>query len=221
MAIVHRTAVVWLPVTDMPRALSFYRDTLSLDAVRGGDDWSELDANGLHIGLNATESPAGPGGAVIAFEPQGGLDATIEQLRSDGVAIAGESASTLGDALPPSKIPTTTISNSTSRPSRAARRVATASQVPPAPSRTPLGGTSESTTVSSYASPAERPARPSTGRRPSLPRRAVVGRAQLGSEDDHDPLGNVAATLAVNPWGLGSLQGLPTFRAHQPATPGI
>jgi predicted enzyme related to lactoylglutathione lyase len=87
---IHGTAVVWLPVTDMQRAVSFYRDTLNLEEVRDGDGWAELDANGLHIGLNATESADGDGGAVIAFQPQSGLDETVEQLRSDGVEIAGE-----------------------------------------------------------------------------------------------------------------------------------
>lgn len=87
---VHGTAVVWLPVSDVPRSLSFYRDTLGLEEVHGGEDWAELDANGLHIGLNATESPHGDGGAVIAFKPQAGLDPTVERLRHDGVEIAGE-----------------------------------------------------------------------------------------------------------------------------------
>jgi catechol 2,3-dioxygenase-like lactoylglutathione lyase family enzyme len=35
---VHGTAVIWLPVTDMQRSMSFYRDTLSLEAVRDHDD---------------------------------------------------------------------------------------------------------------------------------------------------------------------------------------
>jgi predicted enzyme related to lactoylglutathione lyase len=87
---IHGTAVVWLPVSDMQRSVSFYRDTLSLEQVRNGDDWTELDANGLHIGLNAGESATGNGGAVIAFQPQGGLDVTVDQLRSDGVEIAGD-----------------------------------------------------------------------------------------------------------------------------------
>ncbi len=87
---IHGTAVVWLPISDMQRSLSFYRDKLSLAEVHSGDDWAELDANGLHIGLNATEQTKGDGGAVIAFQPQGGLDATVEQLRADGVEIAGE-----------------------------------------------------------------------------------------------------------------------------------
>jgi predicted enzyme related to lactoylglutathione lyase len=87
---VHGTAVVWLPVTDVPRSLAFYRDTLSLEEVHSGEDWAELDANGLHIGLNSAEAPEGDGGAVIAFQPQDGLDATVAQLRDHGVEIAGE-----------------------------------------------------------------------------------------------------------------------------------
>ncbi len=87
---IHGTAVVWLPVADMKRSLSFYRDQLSLEEVRSEGDWAELDANGLHIGLNASEHPDSRGGAVIAFQPQGGLDATVEQLRASGVEIAGE-----------------------------------------------------------------------------------------------------------------------------------
>lgn len=87
---VHGTAVVWLPVTDVRRSLAFYRDQLSLKEVHCEDDWAELDANGLRLGLNASEQPDGVGGAVVAFQPQGNLDATVEQLRSDGVEIADE-----------------------------------------------------------------------------------------------------------------------------------
>lgn len=87
---VHGTAVVWLPVSNVGRSLSFYRDTLSLDELRSGEDRAELDANGLRIGLNATETPGAHGGAVIAFQPQTSLDETVEQLRGDGVQIAGE-----------------------------------------------------------------------------------------------------------------------------------
>lgn len=87
---VHGTAVVWLPVSDVRRSLSFYRDTLSLDELHSGEDWAELDANGLRIGLNATEKPGADGGAVIAFQPQNRLDEAVEQLRGEGVPIAGE-----------------------------------------------------------------------------------------------------------------------------------
>ncbi len=61
---IHGTAVVWLPVSDVHRSLSFYRDKLSLAEAHSGDDWAELDANGLHIGLNAIEQTEGDGGAV-------------------------------------------------------------------------------------------------------------------------------------------------------------
>ncbi len=87
---VHGTAVVWLPVSDVARSLSFYRDTLSLDELHSGDNWAELDANGLHIGLNANERPGAGGGAVIAFQPQDSLDEAVEQLRGEGVQVAGE-----------------------------------------------------------------------------------------------------------------------------------
>ena len=87
---VHGTAVVWLPVTDVERARSFYRDTLGLEEVRAENGWAELDANGLHIGLNATESPGGSGGGVIAFQPADGLEEAVEQLRGQGVEITAD-----------------------------------------------------------------------------------------------------------------------------------
>jgi catechol 2,3-dioxygenase-like lactoylglutathione lyase family enzyme len=97
---VHGTAVVWLPVSDVRRSLSFYRETLSLTELHSGDDWAELDANGLHIGLNATERPSADGGAVIAFQPQTSIDEAVEQLRGDGVPIAGEISEHPGRDLP-------------------------------------------------------------------------------------------------------------------------
>jgi predicted enzyme related to lactoylglutathione lyase len=87
---VHGTAVVWLPVSDTQRALSFYEERLGLRKLSADGDWAMLDANGLSIGLNARESAAGSGGAVIAFRPEGGLDAAVEQLRADGVDVPGE-----------------------------------------------------------------------------------------------------------------------------------
>ena len=78
-------AAVWLPVNDMQRAVSFYGDTLGLDVTEHDSDWSEVDANGVKIGLNGTESPSGDGGALIAFQPDGDLDAEVERLRGAGV----------------------------------------------------------------------------------------------------------------------------------------
>ena len=45
-------ATVWVPVDDMDRALGFYGDTLDLTVTKRTDDWSEVDAGGLTIGLN-------------------------------------------------------------------------------------------------------------------------------------------------------------------------
>ncbi|MGI8623116.1 MAG: VOC family protein, partial [Solirubrobacteraceae bacterium] len=62
-------ATVWLPVTDMDRALNFYGDTLGLEVEQHEDEWSMVTAGTVKIGLNGREeeSPAGDGGAVIAF----------------------------------------------------------------------------------------------------------------------------------------------------------
>lgn len=38
-------AAVWVPVTDMTRAVGFYRDTLGFTLSHEGEDWSEFDAN--------------------------------------------------------------------------------------------------------------------------------------------------------------------------------
>jgi predicted enzyme related to lactoylglutathione lyase len=87
---VHGTAVVWLPVSDMQRSLAFYRDTLGLAEVRVEGEWAELDANGLHLGLNGTEPvhEGETGGGVVAFQPEGDLDDAVEGLRGQGVDFA-------------------------------------------------------------------------------------------------------------------------------------
>ncbi len=78
-------AAVWLPVDDMERAVAFYGDTLGLDVQEQDGDWSEVDANGLKIGLNGSESPSGDGGALIAFQPDGSIDDEVSRLKEAGV----------------------------------------------------------------------------------------------------------------------------------------
>jgi predicted enzyme related to lactoylglutathione lyase len=80
-------ATIWLPVTDMQRAVTFYQDALGLDVLDHDGDWSEVTAGDQRIGLNASESPAGDGGAVIAFSVDD-LDATVAQLTERGVRFA-------------------------------------------------------------------------------------------------------------------------------------
>jgi predicted enzyme related to lactoylglutathione lyase len=85
-------ATVWLPVTDIDRAVGFYRDTLGLSVGRQESEWAELQADGLRIGLNAhdEESPAGDGGAVVAFRPEAGIEEAVQELKGKGVEFAGD-----------------------------------------------------------------------------------------------------------------------------------
>ena len=88
--IVAGTSVVWLPVGDLERSLQFYRDRLGLTELMHEREWAQLDANGVHIGLNASEEPHGDGGAVIAFQARDGLESAVAQLHDSGVEVAGD-----------------------------------------------------------------------------------------------------------------------------------
>jgi len=86
-------ATVWVPVQDMSRAVRFYRDVLGLAIKNESEQWSEVDANGLMIGLNAREETASAGsagGAVISFQPDSDLDYEVEQMKGKGVTFTGE-----------------------------------------------------------------------------------------------------------------------------------
>ncbi|PZF26860.1 hypothetical protein DEJ05_08095 [Curtobacterium sp. MCLR17_045] len=85
-------AAVWVPVSDMERAVAFYRDTLGLTVKDQSDDWSEIDAGGLMIGLNGRESTsqASDGGAVVSFQPDGSIEDEVAALKERGADIQGE-----------------------------------------------------------------------------------------------------------------------------------
>ncbi len=85
-------ATVWVPVSDMQRAIGFYRDTLGLDVEDHDGDWAEVSAGGTTIGLNESEDEGAgaSGGPVIAFSPKQGIEETVDGLRSQGVEIAAE-----------------------------------------------------------------------------------------------------------------------------------
>lgn len=90
---VDGVAAVWLPVQDLDRAVEFYRDKLDLDVNKvDGGDWADFEANGLRVGLNARESPggSGDGGAVISFQPEGGIEAAKSSLEEKGVEFTGD-----------------------------------------------------------------------------------------------------------------------------------
>src|ERR1700712_1054834 len=88
---VSGVAAVWVPVSDMGRAVTFYRDTLGLKVTETDDDWSEVDANGLLIGLNAREdSASSDGGAVISFQPEDDIESEVADLETKGVSFTGK-----------------------------------------------------------------------------------------------------------------------------------
>jgi len=84
-------ATVWVPVDDMDRAVRFYTDALGLEAGKQTEEWCEVEAGNLTIGLNAREgtSAHADGGAVITFTPDGGIDAEVERLKGAGVEFTG------------------------------------------------------------------------------------------------------------------------------------
>ncbi len=82
-------AVVWMPVQDMERAKSFYRDTLGLQITNEDGQWAEVDANGLTLGLNGRE-PSGAGvegGPVVTFQPEATLEETVDNLKGQGIEV--------------------------------------------------------------------------------------------------------------------------------------
>ena len=85
-------AVVWMPVQDIERAKGFYGNTLGLSITKEDGDWAEVDANGLMVGLNAREGEGAQadGGAVITFQPEGGIESAKEELEKAGVSFPGE-----------------------------------------------------------------------------------------------------------------------------------
>jgi predicted enzyme related to lactoylglutathione lyase len=89
---VSGVAAVWVPVEHMQRAIAFYGDTLGLPVQKHDDDWAEVDANGLRVGLNAREAEGASdrGGAVISFQPEGGIEEAKQQLEANGVAFPAE-----------------------------------------------------------------------------------------------------------------------------------
>ena len=85
-------ATVWVPVTQMDRAVEFYRTALGFAVETPDEDWAEVDAGGLTIGLNAREQAgeSTSGGAVISFQPDGSIEDELERVRERGGSIEGE-----------------------------------------------------------------------------------------------------------------------------------
>jgi catechol 2,3-dioxygenase-like lactoylglutathione lyase family enzyme len=71
-----RVEQVWFWVSDMDRAIAFYRDALGLTLVRRhGDEWAELDAGPVRLALHGGASPERAPGGTVVFEVED-LDAS-------------------------------------------------------------------------------------------------------------------------------------------------
>ena len=85
---------VWVPVSDMGRALAFYRDRLGLTVEEDQPEWAELEADGVRIGLNGREAAGTSidGGAVITFRSDD-IEGDRTRLIGEGVSFSGEVSS--------------------------------------------------------------------------------------------------------------------------------
>jgi catechol 2,3-dioxygenase-like lactoylglutathione lyase family enzyme len=64
---------VWFFVSDLDRAIEFYRDRLGLAlSMRHGDEWAELDAGTIRIGLHGIPSGRPQVGGTDGAVPHGG-----------------------------------------------------------------------------------------------------------------------------------------------------
>lgn len=90
--------LVYLFVTDMDRAIAFYRDTLELPMeYSSGDEWAQFSAGAVKLALHGTQHVDLRVGGTIAFTVND-LDASKAKLAEQGVAIGHEGG---GDRLGP------------------------------------------------------------------------------------------------------------------------
>jgi predicted enzyme related to lactoylglutathione lyase len=110
-------AVVWMPVEDIERAKSFYRDILGLAIQNEDGPWAEVNANELTIGLNGREpgGTAAAGGPVVTFQPEASLEETVSSLKERASRFRPRSQITSGGASLRSRTAKATSSNFTSR----------------------------------------------------------------------------------------------------------
>lgn len=85
-----RATTVFFEVQKMDRAVKFYTEVLGLPLkTRHGDQWAEVDAGTISIGLHATdegEAVSGSGGGTISFAVSN-VDSIIQTLKSKGAHV--------------------------------------------------------------------------------------------------------------------------------------
>ena len=78
--------LVYFFVSDMERAVSFYRDALGLQLVyRSGEDWAQFEAGPVQLGLHASAQGEHRPGGTLAFR--------VDDLDSSRVALAARGIS--------------------------------------------------------------------------------------------------------------------------------
>lgn len=89
-------------VSDMERAVRFYRDALAFKVtVRGDDEWAELEAPGLHLALRRSDEPVPPEvrrGAALGFQVDH-LELAMAELGKKGITFAPEIVESHGTRL--------------------------------------------------------------------------------------------------------------------------
>ena len=78
----------------MQRSVDFYTGVLGMRLVfRAGDDWAQLDAGGLAIGLHPASdgnpAPGTPGGIAVGFSVDVPIAEAVSSLAAHGVAVRG------------------------------------------------------------------------------------------------------------------------------------
>ena len=87
---IDRADLVYFFVSDMDRAVAFYRDVLGLElSSRSGDEWAQFGAGSIQLGLHGGGSGGARAGGTLAFTVSD-LDARKADLASKGVAIGHE-----------------------------------------------------------------------------------------------------------------------------------
>lgn len=77
---IEAIAAVWLPVSDVDRAIDFYGDTLGLEVEQQEDGWAIVTAGHVRIGLSDSLALGEEGGPIVAFGVGEGIEEAIEAL---------------------------------------------------------------------------------------------------------------------------------------------
>jgi catechol 2,3-dioxygenase-like lactoylglutathione lyase family enzyme len=91
-ALIERLDLVFYWVSDMERAVAFYRDVLGLELLRQDSaTWAEFDAGGRRFALHLAGDgqPVRAGGATAVFAV-GDLDRAMAELSSRGITSVHE-----------------------------------------------------------------------------------------------------------------------------------